>query len=212
MPQKKEAAHVYSSNKETIMFNSKLKNLTERIANLRVIDITTDREMYTRHGLHMNRKGKEQTAGKIAAEMNVLSQGNKSDPMMLQWKEEEAEKRSIVDVVEVINARDDGDKMEPPRNSNSTPSDPGVSCGPEKNDEMLNLKGSNCKLGTKGIEEPTSKVVRTPARQKRLPTTNSNETQEDIPTAPRTSSRSKKTPVTINEDFLWTTGFRNREH
>jgi hypothetical protein len=63
-------------NKEIITFNSKLKNLSERIVNLCVIDVTTDREMYTRHGLHMNRKGKEQTAGKIATEMSVLSQGN----------------------------------------------------------------------------------------------------------------------------------------
>ena len=46
-------------NKEIIVFNNKLKNLSERIVNLSVIDVTTDREMFTRHGLHMNRMGKE---------------------------------------------------------------------------------------------------------------------------------------------------------
>jgi hypothetical protein len=60
-------------NKKIIVFNSKLINVSERIVSLRVIDVTTDREMCTRHGLHMNQKGKEQTLGKIATEMNVLS-------------------------------------------------------------------------------------------------------------------------------------------
>jgi hypothetical protein len=42
-------------------------------------------------------------------------------------KKRKLKKRSIVDVVEVINASDDeGDKMEAPRNSNSTPSDLGM--------------------------------------------------------------------------------------
>jgi hypothetical protein len=169
-----EVPHLYDLkmkscvNKKIKMFNSKLKNLSLGIVNLRVIDVTTDREMYTRHGLHMNRKGKEQTARKIATEINVLSQGNKSVPMMLQWKEEEAKKSSILDVVEVTNASDDeSDKMEPPRNSKSTPSDLGMLCGPGKSDEMLILKGSNCKLETKGIEKPTTRKVRTSARQKR---------------------------------------------
>jgi hypothetical protein len=202
-------------NKEITVFNSKLKHLNERISNLRVIDVTTDREMFTRHGFHMNQMGKEQTAVKIATEVSVLSQGNKSDPIVLQWKEEEAKKRSTVDVVEGINASDtEDDKLEPPgnSNSNSTSSDLGMLCSPGKSDETLNLKGSKFKLGTKDIEEPTTSYVRTTVRQKQLPTMDYSEAQEDAQTAPRTSYRLKKTPVTMNEDFLWTTGFRNREH
>jgi hypothetical protein len=72
-----------------------------------------------------------------------------------------------VDVVEVINASDnESDKMETSRNSNSTQSDLCVSYGPGKCDEMLNLKGFNLKLETKGIEEPTTREVKTSARQK----------------------------------------------
>ena len=70
-------------NKEITVFNSKLKHLSERIVNLSVIDVTTDREMFTRHGLHMNRMGKEQIAGKIASEMSVLFQVNKRNPIRL---------------------------------------------------------------------------------------------------------------------------------
>jgi hypothetical protein len=180
-------------NKEITVFNSKLKNLDERISNLRVIDVTTDREMFTRHGLHMNQKGKEQTAVKIATEVSILSQGNKSDPIVLQWKEEEAKKRSTVDVVEVINASDTEDnKLEPPGNSNSTSSDLGMLRSPDKSDEMLNLKGSKFKLGTKDIEEPTTSDVRTTDRQKRLITMDYSEAQELAQTAPRTSYRLKK--------------------
>jgi hypothetical protein len=65
----------------------------------------------------MNRRGKEQTAGKIATEVSTLLQGNKSKPMVLQWKEEEAKKRSIRDGVEVPSASDsEVDKLEPPGN------------------------------------------------------------------------------------------------
>jgi hypothetical protein len=174
-------------NKEIIVINSKLKNLGKRIVNLHVIDVTTDREMFTRHGLHMNRMGKEQTAGKIATEMSVLFKGNKSNPIVLQWKEEEARERSLVDVNNASNA--EVDKLEPPRNTNSTSSDLGMSCSPGKSDEMLNLKGSKFKLETKDITEPTTTEVRTSARQKRLPTMNYSEAQEDVPTAPRTSHR-----------------------
>jgi predicted lactoylglutathione lyase len=191
-------------NEEIILFNSKLKKLSEQTVNLRVIDVTTNREMFTKHGLHMNRRGKEQTAEKIATEVSTLLQGNKSKPIVLQWKEEEAKKRSIRDVVEVTSASDsEVDKLEPPGNSNSTSSDLGMLCSPDKSDEMLE---------TKDIEEHTTGDVRTSARHKQLPTTNYSEAQEDVQTAPRTSYRLKKTPVTMNEDFFWTTGFRNREH
>jgi hypothetical protein len=108
--------------------------------------------------------------------VSVLSQGNKSNPVVLQWKEEEAKKRSTVDVVEVINASDtEDDKLEPPGNSNSTSSDLCMSCSPGKRDEILNLKGSKFKLKTKDTEEPTTSDVRTLARQKRLPTMDNSE-------------------------------------
>jgi hypothetical protein len=180
-------------NKEITVFKSKLKNINERIFNLRVIDVTTDREMFTRHGLHMNRMGKEQTAGKIATELSVLSQGNKNNPIVLQWKEEKAKKRSTVDVVEVVNVSDtEDDKLEPPENSNSISSDLGMSSSPGKSDKMVNLKGSKFKLETKDIVEPTTSDIRTSARQKRLPTMDYSEAQKDVQTAPRTSYRLKK--------------------
>jgi hypothetical protein len=138
--------------------------------------------------------GKEQTAGKIATEMSVLFQRNKSNPMMLRWKEEEDKKRSAVEVVEVFNASDaEVDKLEPPVNSNSTSSDLGMLCSPNESNEMLNLEGTKLKLETKGIEEPTTKEVRTSAKQKRLLTINYGAAQDNILTAPRTSYRFKKT-------------------
>jgi hypothetical protein len=107
-------------NREIIVFNSKLKNLGKLIDNLRVIDVTIDREMFTRHGLHMNWMGKEQTAGKIATEVGILFQGNKSNLIVLQWKEEEVKKRAVVEVVEVINVHDaEVNKQEPPGTPNS---------------------------------------------------------------------------------------------
>jgi len=58
-------------NEETREFNWKLKSLSEQFANLCVIEISINREVYTRHGLHMNRRGKEQTAGKIELKLEI---------------------------------------------------------------------------------------------------------------------------------------------
>jgi len=73
-------------NKEIKAFNRKLRNLSERTVNLPVSDVSTNTEIYTRHGLHMNRRGKGQTAEKTATETRTLFILNKEVPIVLQWK------------------------------------------------------------------------------------------------------------------------------
>jgi hypothetical protein len=41
-----------------------------------VTEVDTDTELYTRHGLHMNQKGKEQTALKITNEVKDTTQSS----------------------------------------------------------------------------------------------------------------------------------------
>jgi len=119
----------------------------------------------------MNRMGIEQTAGKNATEMNVLFQGNKSNPIVLQWKEEEAKKRAVVEVVEVINVHDaEVNKQEPPGMPNSVPRDLGLLCISGKNDAMPNQEWSKLKLEIDDTKEPITREVRTSSRQKRFPT------------------------------------------
>ena len=158
-------------NREIIVFKGKLKKLSKLIDNLHVIDVTTDRELFKRHELHMNRMGKELTAGTIATEVSVLFQVNKNNPIVLQWKEDEAKKRTVVDVLEVFSVNDaEVNKKEPPGNPDSVPSDLALSCISDKNDAIQNQEGSKLKLENDGFKEPNTRETRTSNRQKRLPT------------------------------------------
>lgn len=49
----------------------------------------TDRELNSRHGLHMNQKGKEQTAVKVTNEVTDILCVKKLNLIKFIWKEEE---------------------------------------------------------------------------------------------------------------------------
>ena len=69
-------------------FNRKLKKHLKQADNTRVIEVDPDRHLFTRHGLHMNLKGKEQMAKKIARTIkNMLTEG-KRDPIEMKDKED----------------------------------------------------------------------------------------------------------------------------
>jgi lysophospholipase L1-like esterase len=107
-----EAPHRYdlkadsSVNEETRIFKRKLKSLSEQDANLCVIEISITREVYTRHGLHMNRKGKEQTARKIATEIGKLIEGNKKKSVAQPCELVVSREENLVGVVKVISVSD----------------------------------------------------------------------------------------------------------
>jgi hypothetical protein len=109
-------------NKETRKFNRKLKSLSEQIANLCVIEISINREVYTRHGLHMNRISKEQKAGKIATEIGNILKVNKEKPVVQQWEQDENREKSTVGAVKVSSVSDtEIDNVDPLEITTSTP-------------------------------------------------------------------------------------------
>jgi phage terminase small subunit len=54
-----------------------------------VITVDIDRDLYTRHGVHLNAHGKEQVANKIAAAVNKLFSQKVSPVIALKWKQQE---------------------------------------------------------------------------------------------------------------------------
>jgi hypothetical protein len=48
-----------------------------------------DRDLYTRHGFHLNAKGKEQTANRTVSAIKDLFHVNKVLWVALNWKDEE---------------------------------------------------------------------------------------------------------------------------
>ena len=88
-------------NEVTREFNRKLKNLSEQFTNLTVIGTPIDREVYTRHGLHMNRRGKEQAAIKISTEIGNMLKTNKMNPDVQQKKQVTINEHGMVDAEKV---------------------------------------------------------------------------------------------------------------
>ena len=71
-------------NDEVKVYNWKLKKYVKFCDNTRIIEVDSNRELFTRHGLHMNSKGKEQIARKIAQTIKVMLNEKKSDPVMMK--------------------------------------------------------------------------------------------------------------------------------
>jgi RNase H-fold protein (predicted Holliday junction resolvase) len=76
-------------NDEVERFNRKLKKFVKVYGNTRVIEVESDRDLFTKHGLHMNLRGKEQTAKRIGKEILDMLSEKKSDPIKIKGKDEE---------------------------------------------------------------------------------------------------------------------------
>ena len=59
-------------NKEIEKFNMKLQSRLERLGGVEMIDVVNCRNIYTRHGQHLNTDGKENMVKKIASAIECL--------------------------------------------------------------------------------------------------------------------------------------------
>ena len=108
-------------NDEIKTFNKKLKSLSDQYVNLSVIEISKNREVYIRHGLHMNRKGKEQTARKIATEFGKIMKRNKMKLVVPPCKLKGSREEVLVGEVKVISGTEDT-KANQPGTTTASPS------------------------------------------------------------------------------------------
>jgi len=133
-------------NSEVNLFNRKLKKIIKVHHHASVLNIVTIRSLYTTHSLHLNSQGKEELASQIVHRIySILKQENES-PIPPKWK------KTIMDALKANNeSNEEIDKMDQPRNMNTTSRDVGTSCGLHKSDEMLNLNGFKPKPQTKNV-------------------------------------------------------------
>jgi hypothetical protein len=54
------------------VFNRKLGKQMKIVENVTPLKVDSDRNLFTKHGLHMNKKGKEQAAKKIVSTINYI--------------------------------------------------------------------------------------------------------------------------------------------
>ena len=73
-------------NHEVKFYNRKLRKHLKVHDNVCVVEVDNKRELYTRHGLHMNLKGKELIAHKIIKTIKAMLDKKKSVPIKLNYK------------------------------------------------------------------------------------------------------------------------------
>jgi hypothetical protein len=75
-------------------FNRKLLKFMKPFGHVKVIKVESNREYFTRHGLHMNNEGKEEVIRKVA---NIITMFQKhiEEPIRLRWKTEHNERANL---------------------------------------------------------------------------------------------------------------------
>jgi hypothetical protein len=77
-------------NNEIKVFNRKLKKTLQVFDNASLKQVNLETEQFTRHGLYLNSKGKEQSAKKTVNTIINIFKEKKADPITMKWKEEHA--------------------------------------------------------------------------------------------------------------------------
>ena len=75
-------------NYEVNACNSKSDKYMKSFPNPATVEVTSDRDHFTQHGLHLNSKGKEQAAKITVSSIKKIFNLQKNDPIKMSWKEE----------------------------------------------------------------------------------------------------------------------------
>jgi hypothetical protein len=73
-------------NNEIQVFNRKLKKVTKPFKHVTILETSTNRKDYTHHGMHLNKLGKRQIAGRIVSEIVGVNKKEMNNPIYLNWK------------------------------------------------------------------------------------------------------------------------------
>jgi hypothetical protein len=75
-------------NDEVKAFNRTLSKLTKNCLNATTLTVTSDRDHFTKHGLHLNKKGKTQMAVSIMSTIKEIFKKQKNNPNKMSREEE----------------------------------------------------------------------------------------------------------------------------
>jgi hypothetical protein len=188
-------------NREVVAFNNSLRNRLKRFSKVKVIDVTNEREFYTRHGQHLNSRGKESMATKIAQTIESIVK-EKANPISMKWQDDEVTSKEITTQQEHKHfdiqkrSRPDSITTTTMHNVNTTTMTPyPITTRASDGNTVLektNGTGENpnaTQLVAADVEAPVDDTTR----------------DEPLHKEPRTSRRQKKPPSTKIDDFLWET-------
>ena len=161
-PRRHDLAITSCVNVEVDKFNRKLHKKMRIFEHAKVIDSVSQRECYTRHGLHLNSIGKEQMAHRIIDQIKNLSTTNIT-PIPLPWK-----------VLPLVNNPDSSDSQSSvtiSRTSGRTRKSPAPDCATTDNNPIPLSVTSNMEASTDRLVQDNSILVgpRVSKRHKRPP-------------------------------------------
>ena len=100
-------------NNEVKVFNNKLRRRLERFKNVQLMEVPSERELYTKHGQHLNWRGKETMANEIALSIEKVLK-RKVDPINMEWQENnEIDSQRHTEHILVKNGIDNQEHIEP---------------------------------------------------------------------------------------------------
>jgi hypothetical protein len=73
-------------NHETRVFNRKLGKQVKACNHVRALEMNFERDHYTRHGLHLNTKGKDYTTNALRFTIKNMFNINRNTPITMNWK------------------------------------------------------------------------------------------------------------------------------
>jgi hypothetical protein len=165
-----------------------------------VIELDSNRELYTKHGLHLNVKGKEGVVGKIMNVINCVNRVKSTNPWIFKWKVKETEdkgKKHTQELEESVESDGIKDQEKQNRKLEKPLETKDSSEVDNKNGELEKLQGRkdvrDPDKGNRGLEQ-TQGIV-----------------QEDIHGVAglselgsiRKSNRTKNPTSAKQDDFLW---------
>jgi hypothetical protein len=156
VPYRHDLASNSCVNEEVKVYNRKLKKHLKVYDKTCVLEVDTDRDLFTRHELHMKPKGKKQAACKIMNTIKAILNEKKSVPIKMNYKE---------DLGRDNKGREEGNITRESRT------------GQENSNKNMqsNTKIENQQTGTPSLNIPDN----------------------------RSSTRQRKAPKSLSDDFLW---------
>jgi hypothetical protein len=89
-------------------YDKKLHKVTKRFKNARLVKAITKRELFTRHGLHVNKKGKEIMISKIIDRLLTNANSQTINVIHLPWKIETVKQIANEQSVSTVQINDRG--------------------------------------------------------------------------------------------------------
>jgi hypothetical protein len=217
-------------NKEVEVFNKKLHKKVERFKKVEIIGVVNERNLYTRHGLHLNSAGKDSMSKRITTMIEHLFHSDKEPIRGELYKDEEtdspkhqasqdatssdpeeaknecSECNSATDAPDSLTVQDTEQKLtfKGPQISSSSDKEP-KSGEWYKEAETDSLKHQATQDATSNNpKEATNECSECNSTTGAPDSLTVRDTEQKLTSkGPRTYSRQKKPPTTKNNDFLW---------